>query len=554
MKRKRTLIILVILILMNSSSVLAFSNIPKYSLKNPKKPKYLYVLSQNDMTEAEQVMISTLQGLISTHSSRQIYTINSNQPDYNIWLDDLKDNYNVNYEMVANPWSMIDVFKDYIKGYVLYSKATPSDPSINNACTLAALKSSLAIDESIEDKIKDLGITTVIGDCRNTDKFWAYDNLWNKLKNHSLVIELSPAHSSALRDYAIMTKSLVFYEDDVNDFKLREKVFGSMDSNSICLGWGPDEYKNVNIASKYGVGMIAADWSYNLSVLSSFPSNPLNQKNQAVPTEANVHYVTFIMSDGDNQQWNLGSNYTSPKWYGSKFRGKFSMGWSMTPSLYYLAPTVLNKYYSSATSLDNFIVSPSGNSYIYPSKFPSNALDKYLEDLNSYMGKVDEKYIAVIDDWAFNKTSLWDKFTIKPNIEGIFYLNYSKHDDYKGKILWSHEKPIVSCRNLLWSGLEDETELINSVENSVKNGEIDINNESAYTFVYVHAWSKDMSNISNVVERLNKLPNVRIVTPDSFMKLIKQNVLQSKKNSNNCSFYFILPAVIDFIICFCARK
>ena len=39
-----------------------------------------------------------------------------------------------------------------------------------------------------------------------------------------------------------------------------------------CLGWGPDEHTNVSIASSFGIDTIAADWSYNLSVLSSYPS------------------------------------------------------------------------------------------------------------------------------------------------------------------------------------------------------------------------------------------------------------------------------------------
>ena len=119
--------------------------------------------------------------------------------------------------------------------------------------------------------------------------------------------------------------------------------------SSICLGWGPDEFTNVSTASKYGVSMVAADWSYNLTVLSAFPSLPITQKaSMNIPKEKNVHYVTFIMSDGDNQQWNLGTNYGSPKWYGSPYRGKFNLGWSISPSLYYLAPTVFNLYYKNA--------------------------------------------------------------------------------------------------------------------------------------------------------------------------------------------------------------
>lgn len=88
-----------------------------------------------------------------------------------------------------------------------------------------------------------------------------------------------------------MTKSLVFYEDSINDTFLRDKVFSSMDPNSICLGWGPDEFINVSTSSKHGVSMIAADWSYNLTVLSAFPSFPMTQKSSSNITNKKM----FIM-------------------------------------------------------------------------------------------------------------------------------------------------------------------------------------------------------------------------------------------------------------------
>ena len=252
-----------------------------------------------------------------------------------------------------------------------------------------------------------------------------------------------------------MTKALIFYEDNINDTSLRDKVFSSMNANSICLGWGPDEFINVSTSSKHGVSIIAADWSYNLTVLSAFPSSPMTQKSSSnITNKKDVHYVTFIMSDGDNQQWNLGTNYGSPKWYGSPYRGNFNLGWSLSPSLYYLAPTVFSLYYKSAShgsTNDYFIVSPSGNGYMYPSKYDKNALGTYINTLDDYMKKVDEKYVAIIDDSSFYNNKLWDKFTVKPNIQGLFYLDYHKHDNYHGKIIWSNNKPIVSCRDLLWS-------------------------------------------------------------------------------------------------------
>jgi hypothetical protein len=496
-------------------------------VKNTLKPKQLYVISQDRLSEAEKTMLATLQGVVNSQSAYQIYILSSSQPDYSLWLNDLKSSYGVNFKNVYDPWELVHMFKDYVEGYVLYSGS--DNPSINNACSLCGLKNSIAVDKSIEYKVKLHGITKLKGDCRNTNEAWAYENLWNKGLNHSLVIQLQPSKASALRDYALMSKALVFYENDPNTTKLREKIFSSMDKNSVCLGWGPDEFVNVSTASKDGVSVVAADWSYNLTVLSSFDSKPLMQKaeDKEIPKEDNVHYVTFIMSDGDNQQWNLGSNYNSQKWFGSTNRGKFHMGWGISPSMYYLAPTVFKKYYDSVSNKpfeDYFIVPPSGNGYMYPSKFEKSRLKLYLQQLDDYMKDTDEKYMAVIDDCSFHDKRLWNKFTDKPHMKGIFYLDYHRHDNYHGEIIWSKNKPIVSCRDLLWSGLEDESQLVKNINDRVENGETNVNDPKAYTFVYVHAWSKTMDNVKSAMDMLNKNPKVRVVSPKVFMETIDRNV------------------------------
>lgn len=493
-----------------------------YYIKNSIIPKHLYVISEANMSKEEQTMISALQGIISTKSNSQIYILSKNEPDYKIWLADLNKNYNISYENISDPWKLLNMFKYTIAGYIIYCNSNLS--SINNSCSLASLKDALPIEESLESKVNSLGINTLIEDCRNTNSYWAYENLWNSGLNHSTVIQLSPDKFIALRDYAIMSKSLIFYEDNINDTSLRKGIFNSMDENSRCLGWGPDEFNNISIASKYGVDIIASDWSYNLSVLSSFKETPQRQKTQIeIPEEDNIHYVTFIMSDGDNQQWLLGNNYSSEKWYGSKNRGNFNLGWTLSPSLYFLAPTVFNKYYESAIS-DYYLVSPSGNGYIYPSKYPKDKLINYTNRLNEYMKKVDEKYVVIIDDNSFYDIYLWDKYTSCSNIDGLFYLDYKRGNNYKGEIIWSNNKPIVSCRDLLWDDLENEDELINYINSRVNLDYIDITNPESYTFVYVHVWSKDMDNLQKVVNKLNSNPRIKVVTPDIFMRLIKNNI------------------------------
>lgn len=499
-------------------------------IKNSVIPKKLYVISENDMTKAEQTMITTLQGIVSSKSNEQIYILSDSEPDYKLWLEDLRKNYNVKYKVIKNPWKLLKTFKSYVDGYILYTTFNP--PSINNACSLASLKNSLAIDEAIEEMVKEQGLTKLVKDCRNTDKYWAFNTLWDSGLNHSTVIEISPDKPMALRDYAITSKSLVFYEDNINDSSFRESIFKSTDDNGHCLGWGPDEHTNVTIASKYGIDVTAADWSYNLSVLSSYPSTLQKQKQDTnFKGEDGVHYVTFIMSDGDNQQWMLGSNYSAKNWFGSNYRGDFNLGWSINKSLYYLAPTVFHKYYDSANSskyFDNFVTSPSGNGYMYPSKFPINKLDSYTNILSEYMKNVDQNYVLILDDEALYKTNVWDKYTSHDNIHGLLYLNYYKNNSYEGKIVWSNNKPIVSCRDLLWWGLESENNLIDNINKRINLGYTDIKNPNSYSFVYVHVWSNTMDNVNDVINKLSQNPRVRIVTPNNFMKLINENV---KSNS-----------------------
>ena len=244
-----TIVIIFTLCINIFNSGASASSLHSYYIKNPKKPTHLYAIYENNLTPEEKTMIATLQGVLSNSSYSQIYILSKSHPDYNIWLDDLKQNYGVTYDIVKDPWYLLDKFKSHVKGYVLYSNSSSKDPSINNACSLASLKNYLAIDESIENKLKDHGIKKLKGDCRNTDKYWAYNNLWNSKLSHSTAIELSPNKSIALRDYAIMNKCLVFYEDTPKEFPLRDKIFSSMEKDSICLGWGPDEYENVKEAS-----------------------------------------------------------------------------------------------------------------------------------------------------------------------------------------------------------------------------------------------------------------------------------------------------------------
>lgn len=120
-------------------------------------------------------MVATLQGNVATKSKEQIYILSNDEPSYETWLNDLKENYNVKYKFIKDLYELLSKFKDYIKGYILYNNWNKY--FINNGCSLASLEKGIVIDESIEEKVKEIGVKNLIKDCRDTDKYWAFNNL-----------------------------------------------------------------------------------------------------------------------------------------------------------------------------------------------------------------------------------------------------------------------------------------------------------------------------------------------------------------------------------------
>lgn len=68
-----------------------WKNSPRY-INNPTAPTGLYVIPRDKLSSAERTMLASLQGLANFYCSSQIYTLSTAQPDYKIWLEDLKNN------------------------------------------------------------------------------------------------------------------------------------------------------------------------------------------------------------------------------------------------------------------------------------------------------------------------------------------------------------------------------------------------------------------------------------------------------------------------------
>ncbi|TCO21241.1 GxGYxY motif-containing protein [Kribbella steppae] len=476
------------------------------------RPRLLSVLAEDSLSPAERTLATTLQGLLARRGNETLY-LNIPSLGYQIWLDDLVSRYGV-HARPGDLWKTVS--RSRVGGYVLFRTGTPS---VNVATTLAGLTGAVAVEESLEALAIRHGLRKVL-DVRDKDDRWVLDNYWTRLR-HDVAIEQSGDWPERLRDYVTMAGTLAFFD---GNSAFRAEVVDALDDDATVIGWGDaadGEDKFIGPNSDAGVKAIPADHARNLSVLSGITEDRLSQRGggggRALEPDPNAHYVTFLITDGDNIQWMLGDFPTDQRWFGSPQRGKVDLGWGISPSLIDLAPSVMRWYYDQSVK-DRWVVGPSGGGYMYPSRYPSAALERHTASLANSMERADLSAVQIIDFDSFQDKRLWSSYLKHRQIDGLIYLEYSRYDGHKGEVVWSEGKPVISARTMLWDGLDgaDEASVTAELNSAVRNPR----STAGYSVVLWHAWSKSVDNVMTVVNGL--APHVKVIPPDTLVKMVGQ--------------------------------
>lgn len=486
------------------------------------RPSVVHVVAESALTPEEQVLIATLQGRLARAPGARGPAIYLDLPGvgYEVWLNDLADRYGIPVRRVDDPWLLLE--ESPTTEYVVYSR---TDGSVNAATSVAAALGVLAVEESLEARVREYGLRPVV-DVRGRTDAWVKETYWDRLR-HDLVLEQKPDFGAQLRDYAVLAGAYLFYD---GNSEFRRAVVEDLEPDATVLGWGDasqGENVFVSASSRAGARTIPADHARNLACLSGISIDRLTQRgdDQEPEVEPDVHYVAFLMTDGDNIQWLLGDFQSSERWYASPHRGSFPMGWGMAPALIDLAPSVMQWYYehqSTGAHSDRFVVGPSGGGYLYPSMYPREELELHVERLAETMARTDLHAVQILDFDALENTDLWSVYLRHEQIDGLIYLEYSRYDGHRGRVVWANDKPVISARTMLWDGLDgaDEasvTALLNAAERNPASA-------AGYSIVMVHCWSKDMSSVKTVVDGL--APHVRVVPPDTLVRLVARNVVR----------------------------
>lgn len=487
-------------------------------------PDKLFVINDSDFSESELFTINTLQGLLAK-TKPIIYRDHGG--GYSEWLEDIKENTSVIIDKTFSTdfEGLIKHFKDSVEGYVLCNLHNNSS---NTAISICGLLNAIAVTSESVDLMNSLEIR-MLEDVRSRDEHWAFNQYKDQFSTRVITYQ-KEGKDLFLGDYSVYSQSFYFFEDIDN--YLTNLAFSRMDDNSMLFGWGDDEYKTVSKASSTSLNVIPSDWALNLSTLSNFEAET-KQRNHldTIIKQENVHTVCFVMTDGDNVQWMLSDFGTSQRWFASPDRGKIDLGWTISPALCELAPTVMKYFYDrssdSESGRDYFIAGPSGIGYNYPGQYP--AKNTMSELLNEYMKKSDLNIVNVIDDPG--NLDAVKPYLDQEAIDGIFLYSYADYyTGLNGSIQWYNDKPVIGGRAALWDGANSPQRLANILNNMPRNPKA----ASGYSLIPVHVWSMDVSDVKACVDMLNS--NVRVVAPDEFVELIKANLSDQTTHSNLLEF------------------
>lgn len=484
-----------------------------------------------DARRAEYILLESMAGLLLKKGHNEGIFIEPNIYHHQV-LQELSQRRRVPFTYVAAPatvWSLVDRFKTNFGSRYVRCSLLSNPASLSIARMVAHKYDGIIVDEALESAARKHGLTNAFDATTKNDP-WFLTNWWPQWPIQDLALEQNndPAKLGdviCMNDYSAATGVPVFFEG--TNSGLRSKFLQGMKPDSVLLGWPlcSDELTFTAENSRHNVSLAAANWCFNLALLSSFRQGshlPLQQAPAPAgpPTETKVHYVTFVFTDGDNVQWFHNGFLGSSNWWGSPKRGQVPLGWGISPTLRDLSPTIVETLYDPAehngVAQDHFCaMSPIG--YCYPSLLSAQTRATNARRLERYMQDLGLSILIVLDKSGFENEAVYQPYLAQPAIRAIFYWDaFGDYAKYAGAIRWVNDKPIISAFATLW-GSKGPTQVAAAINQRPATPFT----ASGYSMIAVHAWSHTVEDVHQCVQLLG--PQVRVVTPATFVDQLRRN-------------------------------
>lgn len=442
--------------------------------------------------------------------------------DYRRWAEAMLGIVRPRTRGPIDTWTAVAVLRDLglVKGYILYRYDTHDRPwhelggideSANVATALSPIFKAVAVSERLKPQAEQIGLRMVF-DARGRTEDWCLHG-YEKKFSRRLLMTADPK-SRVARSLAVATGAFVVSRPG----PVYEAALARCEPDSPVLGWGCGaEDAQTLPSSEWGLFQTATNWCHNLPAFST------EQVGETIPAEAlrspratlslgdlrwrtGVHYVTFLMSDGDNVQWMMGNfagGSEGRHYYESPWRGRFAMGWTFPyVDLAQLCPYVLMDLFRRASPRDDFVLF--GGGYYYPDRFGTrrqgNWLAVHARRIGEYMRVGGLRSLALnAQEWDSPQAVAAYRTIAEniPSLNGFFTVQYYPYTAGEGRVIWvsagGREVPVVSCKMCIWAqtGRARETTPagVAAVLNRQPTGGPKWSADN-FSFVMVHAWSR----------------------------------------------------------------
>jgi hypothetical protein len=181
------------------------------------------------------------------------------------------------------------------------------------------------------------------------------------------------------------------------EYALANRLLREMAPASMVMGWHSyakdRERDHVKLTSQYGHRVEGLHTLPNMSFSSQVPATPgfLYKNNHYVAPGKSYRsvrkiYITCIQTDGIG----LGA-------WNKPGRGQIPYAWEVTMNYHWMAPAMLEYFYTQATPNDYFIGCLSGAGYLYPKAVPADLLPPLIAQARILMEKLDLRVFEIMD-------------------------------------------------------------------------------------------------------------------------------------------------------------
>lgn len=481
----------------------------------------------------QNAFLISLQGLANTDAPR-LYFVYPEDWEFG-FTDDLfqfyQEGLDYTFTELKTPEAALEALKPYVKGYVVWDEDVRS--SLDVAFTVAGLERGVvASSDQIPmakkaglEELTDLrGMFTGMNDAQLFRK--AYE-LWGARTSRETLVWMGGAAGAIMKpgiaDYAIAQHAFVAdlstRQTDTAEYALAREIMSKQEPLSMVLGWhsyAKDlEREFVSMTSSYALRVEGLNTYPDLSFTSKTPAEPgfeFRNHHNVVPGKVyepeDKVYIACLQSDG----LGLGA-------WDKPGRGSMPYAWEAQINMTWMAPAMLEYYYSTATDNDLFIGALTGPGYMYPKAIPPEKLPEVIGLADSLMKKLD---IDIFETMDYSEGA-----TVRGNTELPEYIVDAYYEAMPDAIGFANGyapaytftsrdgRPFVSFDYYLSPDRPEDAAAADIEELARLNP-----HRPYFLLVHVREWSS-IERVKSILDRLG--PDFEVVPMDVFMKLAGQN-------------------------------